>query len=82
MDSRGWLFRFRSALARQALVDHRPYDLGNDRFVRFVLHDEGVNYRATQGFRRGWIMMLGVPLDYRCTQYIAEVISTFVRFHH
>ena len=27
------LFRFRSALARQALVDHPPFNLGNDRFL-------------------------------------------------
>ena len=73
---------FRSAAARQALVDHPPYDLGNDRVIRFVPHDEGVNYRATQGFHHGWIMMLGVPLDYRRTQYIADVVSTFGRFHH
>ena len=27
-------------------------------------------------------MMLGVPLDYRRTQYIADAVSTFGRFHH
>ena len=87
LDAQPWiqgvgLFRFRSALARQALVDHPPFNLGNDRFVRFIPHDEGVNYRATQGFRRGWIMLLGVPLDYRRPRYLADVISTFGRFHH
>ena len=87
LDAQPWiqgvgLFRFRSALARQALVDHPPFNLGNDRFVRFIPHDEGINYRATQGFRRGWVMLLGVPLDYRRSQYFADVISTFGRFHH
>ena len=52
LDAQSWiqgvgLFHFRSALARQALVDHPPFDLGNDRFVRFIPHDEGINYRAT-----------------------------------
>ena len=27
-------------------------------------------------------MLLGVPLDYRRSQYLANVISTFGRFHH
>ena len=28
------LFRFRSAISRQVMVDHPPFDLGNDRYVR------------------------------------------------
>ena len=86
LDAQPWiqgvgLFCFRSAVFRQVMVDHPPFDLGNDRFVRFIPHDEGINYRAAQGFRRGWIMLLGVPLDYHRPQYIADVVSTFGRFH-
>ena len=76
------LFRFRSAISIQIMVDHPPFDFGNDRFVRFIPHDEGINYRAAQGFRRGWVMLLGIPLDYRRQQYIEDVISTFGRFHY
>ena len=87
LDAQPWiqgvgLFRFNSPFARQALVDHPPFDLGNDRFVRFVPHDEGINFRAIQAFHRGWVMIVGIPLDYRRTQYIADAISTFGRFHH
>ena len=72
LDAQPWiqgvgLFCFNSPFARQALVDHPPFDLGNYRFVRFVPHDEGINYRAIQDFRRGWVMIVGIPLDYRRT---------------
>jgi hypothetical protein len=34
--------------------------------VRFVNHDNREQiHRALQGFRRGWLMLLGVPLDFR-----------------
>ena len=72
--------RFRSPVARQALVDHPPFQLDNDRFVRFVPHDEGINFRAIQGFHRGWVMIVGIPLDYRRTQYIADAINTLAVF--
>ena len=74
------LFEFRSMAARQVLIDHPPFDLGNERFVRFIAHDTGINHRASQGFRRGWVMLLGVPLDYRRTNYFADAVSTFGRF--
>ena len=64
------------------MVDHPPFDLGNGRFVHFIPHDEGINYRAIQGFHRGWVMLLGIPLEYRRQQYIEDVISTFGHFHY
>ena len=87
LDAQPWiqgvgLFRFNSPFAQQALVDHPLCALGNDKFVRFVPHDEGINYRAIQGFRRGWVMIVGIPLDYKRTQFISDAISTFGRFHH
>lgn len=87
LDAQPWiqgvgLFHFRSPATRHTLLAHALFDLGSDRFVRFVPHDEGINYRATHGFHRGWAMILGIPLDYRCTDYIADAISTFGHFHH
>lgn len=64
------------------MVDHPPFNLGNGRFVRFIPHDEGINYRATHGFRCGWIMILAISLDCRRTEYISDAINTIDRFHN
>jgi hypothetical protein len=77
------MFQLRSAASCYALVQHGPYELHQDLFVRFVMHDDRSQiHRSTQGFRRGWLRFLGIPLDYRNDQDIANVVSTFGRFHH
>ena len=72
---------------RSALVNHAPWPLGLDHngqeiFVRFINHDDGEGYRALQGHRTGWLMFLGVPLDYRNEEILSEVVGTFGQFHY
>jgi hypothetical protein len=74
--------RLRSPAARATLLDHGPYQLQHGVHVRFVAHDDRDNHRSVQGFRRGWLMFLGIPLDYRNEYDIANAIGTFGKFHH
>jgi hypothetical protein len=76
------LYELSSPNSREALVQHGPFHLENNRFVRFINHDEAPeNVRSVQGFRRGWLMFLGIPPDYRNDYDIANVVSTFGKFH-
>jgi hypothetical protein len=71
-----------SANSVNALVQHGHYQV-QDRFVRFVHADDAEqNHRATLGFRKGWLMFLGIPPDYRNNLDIANAISTFGQFHY
>ena len=74
------LFQVRDPSVRYTLVQHAPFPLGNDRFVRFMKHDEGENFKGTHGFRKGWLMFIGIPLDYRTTEYISLAVGTFGKF--
>jgi hypothetical protein len=71
-----------SLAAWAALVDHGPFEIEPDVFVRFVNHDDRDNHRAMQGFRQGWLMLLRVPLDYRNEYDLANAISSFGKFQH
>jgi hypothetical protein len=75
-------FQMGSPNSRDALVQHAPFHLEHNFFVRFIRPDEAREiFRAVQGFRRGWLMFLGIPLDY-CNDYdIANDVSTFGKFH-
>jgi hypothetical protein len=75
-------YRLRSATARAAIVDHGPYELQHGVFVRFINHDDRDNHRVVQGFGQGWLMLLGVPLDYRNEYDIANAIAGFGKYHH
>jgi hypothetical protein len=75
------LLQVRSAMARFALVNHEPFEFQPDVFVRFTNHEEGEYHRGEQGFRIGWLMLLGVPLDYRNDFDISNAIGTFGKFH-
>jgi hypothetical protein len=44
--------------------------------------DVAENHRAVHGFRRGWLMFLGIPPDYRNDLDIANAVSTFGRMHY
>uniref|UniRef100_A0A453I339 Uncharacterized protein n=1 Tax=Aegilops tauschii subsp. strangulata TaxID=200361 RepID=A0A453I339_AEGTS len=59
-----------------------PQTWGNDRFVRFMKHDEGESFRGVQGFRQGLLTFLGVPLDLRNTNGLRAAVNTFGKFHH
>ena len=76
------LFRVRDPAVRFSLLQLPPQHLGNDRFVRFMKHDEGEGFRGAQGFRQGFIMLLGIPLDLRNTDNIRATVNTFGKFHH
>ena len=76
------LYELRSPAARQALISNGPFEVQPDVFVRFVAHNNRENHRATQGFRTGWLMFLGVPLDYRNEYDISNAVVTFGTFHH
>ena len=70
-----------------ALVSHPPWPLvldqhGNELFLRFIRHDDGEGFHALQGHRTGWLMFVGVPLDYRNEVNLAEVVGTFGQFHY
>jgi hypothetical protein len=58
------LFQLSGPNSRHALVQHGPFHLQNNVWVRFVNHDEAPqNHRAAQGFRHGWLMFLGIHPD-------------------
>jgi hypothetical protein len=75
-------YHMRSPAARAALVDHIPYQMQQGVFVRFVNHDDRENHRAVQGFRRGWLMFLSIPLDFRNDYDLANAVSTFGKLLH
>ena len=74
------LFQVRDPSVRYTLIHHAPFPLGNDRFFRFMKHDEGGNFEGTNGFRKGWLMFIGIPLDYRTAEYISQAVGTFEKF--
>ena len=76
------LFRMHNAMARHALVQHPPFQLQDNVFVRFMDLNDGPNHRAALGFRRGWLMFLGIPPDYRNDTDLSNAVSTFGKFHH
>ena len=43
-------------------------------------HDEEENFKGTHGFRKGWLMFIGIPLDYCTTEYILQAVGTFGKF--
>jgi hypothetical protein len=66
------------------LVQHGSYPLPPlhlNRSVSFIHADDSINHRATQGFRNGWLMILGIPPDYRNDLDIANAVSNFGKFH-
>jgi hypothetical protein len=76
------LFQLRSPAAAAALFHQPPFEIAHDVFVRFVTHNDRLNHRAAHGFRTGWLMFLGIPLDYCNTFDIANAIATFGTYHN
>ncbi|KAM0867046.1 hypothetical protein ACQ4PT_042252 [Festuca glaucescens] len=75
------LYKLSSPNAVNALVNHGHFQVQNN-FVRFLRADDAEqNHRASQGFRKGWLMMLGIHPDYRNDLDIANAVSTFGKFH-
>jgi hypothetical protein len=76
------LFRLSSPNSKNALVQHGAFQIQLDVFVRFIDPSDAENHRAVHGFCNGWLMLLGIPPDYRNDLDIANAISTFGKYHH
>jgi hypothetical protein len=77
------LFQLSNANAVHALVQHGQYQLNHQRFVRFIYADNAAqNHCASLGFRKGWLMFLGIPPDYRNDFDISNAVSSFGKFHY
>jgi hypothetical protein len=63
-----------------ALIQHGEYNINANATVRFIHVDRAVNHRAKQGFRKGWLMFVGMHPDYRNDLDIANDVSTFGKF--
>ncbi|KAM0879664.1 hypothetical protein ACQ4PT_034085 [Festuca glaucescens] len=75
------MYEISSPNSVNALVQHGQYQIQN-RSLRFLHVGEAPqNHRATLGFRRGWLMFLGVHPDYRNNLDIANAVSTFGQYH-
>ncbi|KAM0824264.1 hypothetical protein ACQ4PT_070311 [Festuca glaucescens] len=75
------LYQMSSPNSVNALVQHGQFQIQN-RLLSFVHVGEAPqNHRATLGFRRGWLMFLGVHPDYRNDYDIANVVATFGQYH-
>ncbi|KAM0827988.1 hypothetical protein ACQ4PT_067840 [Festuca glaucescens] len=76
------LFELRSPASVAALVQQQPFEIDDNIFVQFIHHNNRNNHRAIQGARRGWIMVLGIPFDYRNDYDISNAVAAFGKFHH
>ncbi|KAM0889518.1 hypothetical protein ACQ4PT_027648 [Festuca glaucescens] len=76
------LYQFSGPTAVSALIQHGEYNINDNMTVRFIPVDHAVNHRAEQGFRKGWLMFVGMNPDYRNDLDIANAVSTFGKFHY
>jgi hypothetical protein len=74
------LLEMRSAATHQILVQHPMRQIEEGFFVRFANHDVVENHRGVQGFRRGWLMMLGIHQDYRNDLDISSAVASFGQY--
>lgn len=73
------LFAVHSPLVRDTLVEAFGFQYSKFHTVHFRHHDRGSNWRAAHTNRRGWVMFLGYPLDFRNQHYINKEVSLFGR---
>ncbi|BAT16812.1 Os12g0299050 [Oryza sativa Japonica Group] len=73
------LFAVRSPLVRDTLVEAFGFQYSKFHTVHFRHHGRGSNWRAAHTNRRGWVMFLGYPLDFRNQHYINKEVSLFGR---
>jgi hypothetical protein len=76
------LFKVHSPVAREFLIQHMPWNSGEGRSLRFIKHDEGIGFRSHHGSRKGWLMFIGIPLNFHNTHCIREAVNTFGEFHY
>lgn len=70
--------RFTHPRDRDRLVNQSPLQFG-DVFLTFVKHDEGHNCGRMHFNRMVWLLILGVPFDFRNSMNIAKAVSKFGR---
>jgi hypothetical protein len=75
-------FQVRNPVVRSALVAHMPWQIGGGATLHFVKHDEGVGFKSHHGARTGWLMFIGIPLDFHNTACIRDAMNTFGEFHY
>jgi hypothetical protein len=49
------------------LIGHGAWALHDNCTVHFIKHDEGVGFKSHHGARNGWLMFIGIPMDFRNT---------------
>jgi hypothetical protein len=76
------LFQLNGPNSKHALVEHGHFQLQPNVLVRFIDPADAENHRAVQGYRRGWLMFLGVPPDFRNDLDITNAVSTFGQYHY
>ncbi|KAM0900535.1 hypothetical protein ACQ4PT_020580 [Festuca glaucescens] len=74
------LHQFSGPTTVSSLVHHGHYKINNNTTVKFIHVDDAINHRAEQGFRKGWLMFVGMNPDYRKELDIANAVSTFCKF--
>ncbi|KAM0868195.1 hypothetical protein ACQ4PT_041499 [Festuca glaucescens] len=75
------MFEMSSPNSASALVQHGQFQLQNC-ILRFLHVGEAPqNHRAALGFRRGWLMFLGMHPDYSNDLDIANAVATFGQYH-
>ena len=87
VDLQPWIFglglvQMRSPAACSALINHEPFEIQNNQFVRFARVAVGDYHRGVNGFRTGWLMFLGVHPDFRNDFDISNAVATFEKYHH
>ena len=86
-DFQPWIFglglvQMRSLAACNVLINHEPFQIQNDQFVRFARVEVGDYHRGFNGFRTGWLMFLGVHPDF-CNDFdISNAVAAFGKYHH
>jgi hypothetical protein len=71
------LAQFPSAIAQQAMINLSPHHLGNDRVLRVVEHDRGINLRKSLFSRTCWVMFLAFALDFQTRELLQQVVGLF-----
>lgn len=70
--------RFHHAYERDNLVLQSPLDFGHVQ-LSFIKHNEGRNWRRVEYNEECWMMLLGMPNDYKTERHIYNAVSDFSR---
>jgi hypothetical protein len=73
--------RFTSPLERDHFLFGAPHQIGQYQ-VRFIKHDEGMNFRSVHLDREVWLMLMFYPTDARSMSLIDKAIYGFAHLLH